>query len=358
MSAALPTVRDEGRYPNSNGWPEWFSRSWTLQEMIAPSTVQFFNKDWQHIGDKRTLAHTLADITHVPHYILTDGISSNRPCVAQIMSWAADRTTTRVEDKAYSLLGLLDANIPMVYGEGEKAFHRLQLEIIRMSNDQSIFAWSFNEDNGRTGSILADDPSFFRGCHQMELMDPNEFIRFLKRDILEEELPSIDKDQLGVFPITDRGIQFWLFLHPCADSDSVFAAWLPCRCGSSFPPVVISLASWKTNYYRYFSSLCGRFPIARTPQFRQLYLRYQDTPHHNAIFEIEDDAIVESGLTYCGTFPSKLSGNVLTLTSSDPLCIKVYSDSQSGCRFAVGIGQCFGQDWIHFVSEVPASGCP
>jgi len=355
---SFPTVRNEGRYPNSNGWPEWFSRGWTLQEMIAPSNVQFFNKDWQHIGDKKTLAHTLADITRVPHYVLTDGISSNRPCVAQIMSWAADRSTTRVEDKAYSLMGLLDVNMPMVYGEGKKAFHRLQLEIIRMSNDQSIFAWGFNEDNGRTGSILADDPSFFRGCHRMELMDPDEYIRFLKRDIPEEELPSIDEDQLGVFPITNRGIQTWLFLHPCADSDSVFAAWLPCRCGPSFPPVVINLALWKTNYYRYFTSLCGGFPIARTLQFRQLYLRYQDTPHRNAIFEIEDGAIIESGLTYCGTFPSKLSGNILTLTSTDPLCVKVYSDSRSSCRFAVGIGQCFGQDWIHFVSEVPTSGCP
>ena len=56
------------------------------------------------------------------------------------MSWAANRTTTRVEDKAYSLMGLLDVNMPMLYGEGKKAFHRLQLEIIRMSNDQSTLA--------------------------------------------------------------------------------------------------------------------------------------------------------------------------------------------------------------------------
>ncbi|KIM59630.1 hypothetical protein SCLCIDRAFT_125796, partial [Scleroderma citrinum Foug A] len=120
---------------------QWFSRGWTLQEMIAPSDVQFFNKDWRAIGDKRTLAGTLKVITGVPEHVLTDGLYGDRPCVAQIMSWAANRTTTRVEDRAYSLMGLLDVNMPMLYGEGKKAFHRLQLEIIRTSNDQSIFAW-------------------------------------------------------------------------------------------------------------------------------------------------------------------------------------------------------------------------
>ena len=108
--------------------------------MIASRAVHFFDKDWQPIGEKRTLAHTLSCITRVPEHILRYGLSSDRPCVAQIMSWAANRTTTRVEDKAYSLMGLLDVNMPMLYGEGKKAFHRLQLEIIRMSNDQSTLA--------------------------------------------------------------------------------------------------------------------------------------------------------------------------------------------------------------------------
>ncbi|KIM53488.1 hypothetical protein SCLCIDRAFT_138960, partial [Scleroderma citrinum Foug A] len=139
--SSLPTERDYLRYPKLKGWPEWFSRGWTLQELIAPSNVQFFNKDWQSIGDKRALAPTLRSITGIPEHILIDGLHGNRPCVAQIMSWAAHRTTTRVEDRAYSLMGLLDVNMPMLYGEGRKAFHRLQLEIIRASNDQTIFAW-------------------------------------------------------------------------------------------------------------------------------------------------------------------------------------------------------------------------
>ena len=167
--SSFPIAKDNARYPKSNGWPEWFSRGWTLQEMIAPGNVQFFNKDWHPIGDKRTLSPILEDITRVPQDILKGGLSSNRPCVAQIMSWAAYRTTTRVEDRAYSLMGLLDVNMPMLYGEGKKAFHRLQLEIIRTSNDHSIFAWGCNGIKVRTGSILADNPSFFRDCDKMEL---------------------------------------------------------------------------------------------------------------------------------------------------------------------------------------------
>ena len=157
----------------------------------SPSNVQFLNRNWQSIGDKRTLAPTLVDITGVPEHILIHGLCGNRPCVAQIMSWAAYRTTTRVEDRAYSLMGLLDVNIPMLYGEGKKAFHRLQLEIIRASNDQSIFAWSYNAGNMRTGSILADDPSCFRDCSKMELMGHDEFIQYFRKDVHEEEIPIL-----------------------------------------------------------------------------------------------------------------------------------------------------------------------
>jgi len=120
LESSFPDAPDDEMY--ANGWPEWFSRGWTLQETIAPSNVQFFNKEWQAIGDKRTLARTLQEITGVPEHILMDGLYGDRPCVAQIMSWAADRTTTRVEDRAYSLMGLLGVNMPMLYGEGDESF--------------------------------------------------------------------------------------------------------------------------------------------------------------------------------------------------------------------------------------------
>ncbi|KAL4070154.1 hypothetical protein V8B97DRAFT_2007779 [Scleroderma yunnanense] len=248
-STSLTKRSDYGMYPNSNGWPEWFSHWWTLQEMIAPSSVQFFNKDWHPISNKRALAQTLSRITRVPEHILRDGLSSNRPCIAQIMSWAAKRKTTRVEDRAYSLLGLLNVNMPMLYGEGKKAFHCLQLEIIRTSNDQSIFAWK------------GADWQFFEDCNLMELMDPSEFVQDLKK------YTSIDEDHFGTFLITNRGIQIWMLLRPLGDSDSVFEAWLPCRSPPSDLPVGVRLALWNSNYYRYHAPERANW---KTLQLRQI----------------------------------------------------------------------------------------
>ncbi|KAI6143516.1 heterokaryon incompatibility protein-domain-containing protein, partial [Pisolithus thermaeus] len=139
--STFPSKKDDDKFDKSNGWPEWFVRGWTLQELIAPKEVEFFNKDWVHIGNKRHLAPVLADITRIPQGVLTSGLTGKGLSVAQIMSWAADRKTTRVEDRAYSLMGLFGVNMPMLYGEGKKAFRRLQLEIIREYNDQSILAW-------------------------------------------------------------------------------------------------------------------------------------------------------------------------------------------------------------------------
>ena len=348
---SFPIAKDNARYPKSNGWPEWFSRGWTLQEMIAPGNVQFFNKDWHPIGDKRTLAPTLHTITQIPRDILKEGLSSNRPCVAQIMSWATDRTTTRVEDRAYSLMGLLDVNMPMLYGEGKKAFHRLQLEVINTSNDHSIFAWGCNGIKVRTGSILADDPSFFRDCDKMKLMDRDEFIESLRRDRTiryDEDLPSTeDWDRLGTFLITNRGIQIWLFLLVGSGS-KVFEALLPCCSHPSGPPVTIDLALWESNYYRCPGSLRDDTGCLR---LRHIYLSYQDTPRRNS-FEIDDSAILKEGFTSSATCPEGLiAGNTVTLSITDPLCIISYSSGRQKCHFAVSFGHLFDQNWIHVPRE-------
>ena len=348
------TKKDKKKYPKSAGWPEWFSRGWTLQEMIAPGNVQFFNTNWTCIGDKKALAPTLAEITRVPEHILKEGLAGSRPCVAQILSWASHRKATRTEDRAYSLMGLLDVNMPMLYGEGKKAFYRLQLEIIRTSNDQSIFAWTPNEQGfrklfakpflGRTSNVLADDPSFFRDCSGIELMDHNDFIQ-LVRSKIPEELSSIDQDSFGVFPTTNRGIHIWMLLSPYRGSDSFFRAYLPCR-GPSQRVVTIELVLWKSNYYRCFGQ--SRRNLKEDPQFRQVYLRYQDIPSCNVTFEIDDSAITDNGFTEtCATEDT----DTLTLSTTNPYRIRMYYDNRSNGRFAVIFGQCFGQDWIHLVNN-------
>ncbi|KIM59807.1 hypothetical protein SCLCIDRAFT_1217428, partial [Scleroderma citrinum Foug A] len=332
----FPTAKDHEKYPDFSGWPEWFSRGWTLQELIAPSNVQF-----------------LVEITGIPEHILIHGLHGNRPCVAQIMSWAAHRTTTRVEDRAYSLMGLLDVNMPMLYGEGKKSFHRLQLEIIRASNDQSIFAWDWKRNNQQPGSILADDPSFFERCGIMELMDHGEFIQFLNKVVPEEELDSIE-DRLGTFSITNRGIQIWMLLRPRRGSRSLFQASLPCLRRPMSSPVTIDLVLWESNYYRcnepYFP-VPAQFPPEGPLRLRQVYLRYQDPPHRNSAFEIDDSALIGHGFTCCDAYPKKFTGNTLMLTSTDPLCVKVYSDSLTNHHFVVGLEQFFGKDWIHVISD-------
>lgn len=129
----------------------WFTRGWTLQELIAPNTsMVFLSKDWIYLGCRDDLATIIAEITNVDVSLLSaqslassqERLNFSNWSVATRMSWAANRETTRAEDGAYSLVGLFNVSMPILYGEGgEQAFWRLQLEIIRQSPDQSVFAW-------------------------------------------------------------------------------------------------------------------------------------------------------------------------------------------------------------------------
>lgn len=119
----------------------WFTRGWCLQELIAPQIVEFFDVHWNFIGSKAALTSQISKITQIDQEVLIDNRLVSRIPVARKMSWAAGRQTTQTEDLAYCLLGIFDVNMPMLYGEGAKAFMRLQEEIIKKSNDLSIFAF-------------------------------------------------------------------------------------------------------------------------------------------------------------------------------------------------------------------------
>ncbi|KAK1633876.1 hypothetical protein BDP81DRAFT_463010 [Colletotrichum phormii] len=120
----------------------WFTRGWTLQELIAPKTITFYNASWQLLGSKETLSPFLSSITGIDEAILIGKAPLLKVPVATRMSWASKRQTTRTEDSAYCLLGIFDINMPLLYGEGEKAFARLQSEILQDTNDLSILAWT------------------------------------------------------------------------------------------------------------------------------------------------------------------------------------------------------------------------
>lgn len=142
----------------------WFTRGWTLQELIAPLNVEFYNSAWDKLGTKESLIDTIAATTGIDVEALK-GVDPEHFSVAKRMSWASKRTTTRAEDIAYSLLGLFGVNMPMLYGEGERAFIRLQEEIMKHSDDHSIFAWS-SDDNKYRG-LLAKSPVDFRNCYNI-----------------------------------------------------------------------------------------------------------------------------------------------------------------------------------------------
>ena len=96
----------------------WFLRGWTLQELLAPRTAVFYSRDWEELGTKWSLRDEISRATGITRDQMID---HKRVNVATKMSWAALRETTRIEDTAYSLLGLFDINMPLLYGEGDKA---------------------------------------------------------------------------------------------------------------------------------------------------------------------------------------------------------------------------------------------
>ena len=140
---------------------KWFTRGWTLQELIAPSNLIFFNQAWKDIGTKFSLHEYISQRTCIPSSLLLDLAISESFSIAQRMSWASDRETKIVEDVAYCLMGIFGINMPMLYGEGDRAFIRLQEEIIRSSPDQSIFAWESDSWEDQRGGLLASSPAAF-----------------------------------------------------------------------------------------------------------------------------------------------------------------------------------------------------
>ena len=160
---------DMGAFRNSR----WFKRGWTLQELLASKAKVFCSSNWEVIGwmynhhspnaysdsyksqlssiEQPDLTAHVSDVTGIGIEYLDGSAALGSASIATRMCWMAGRKTTRNEDAAYCLLGIFDVNMSLVYGEGRKAFVRLQQEIMRHSGDQSIFFWNYvsyeNPDN-------------------------------------------------------------------------------------------------------------------------------------------------------------------------------------------------------------------
>ncbi|RMZ43851.1 hypothetical protein CA14_004034 [Aspergillus flavus] len=165
------TTDDRKQLPSQISPSRWFQRGWTLQELLAPSRLLFFNSQWVDIGSKAQWAGLIETITGISRAFLLGRRPLSEASIAQRMSWASKRTTKRKEDIAYCLLGIFNIMMPMIYGEGDHAFIRLQREIIRETRDDSIFAWglksagpvSTEPQEMISAGIFAPSPASFIG---------------------------------------------------------------------------------------------------------------------------------------------------------------------------------------------------
>ncbi|KAH7885656.1 hypothetical protein F5I97DRAFT_1929059 [Phlebopus sp. FC_14] len=159
-NAHICVVHLSGTLKNENIITDpWFTRGWTLQELLAPATMKFYDSTWQEItGTPNDKVHEpMLDALHRATGIPKEDISRFVPATDRIqekMRWASKRQTTRIEDAAYSLLGIFDVSIPTAYGEGHASFHRLMEEIIRTCDEIGIFAWAGpSSGRGNTAAI-------------------------------------------------------------------------------------------------------------------------------------------------------------------------------------------------------------
>lgn len=221
----------------------WFNRGWTLQELLAPSYVVFLSKEWHTLGTKQTLAHLIMEITGIPESVLLHEQEVHQISVAQRMAWAATRRTTREEDRAYSLMGIFDVHMPTIYGEGSHAFLRLQLEILKRSDDQSIFAWGsssidYKMLSGATPvmvvrdvelqdpalrTLLATSPSDFIGAGDIVPITPDVFGDLIGHsDLVPPQFDHTNQGMSTTLPIVTlqyRQPLVFFSILACQDSD-------------------------------------------------------------------------------------------------------------------------------------------
>ena len=184
------------------GGEPWFTRGWTLQELLAPKEIKFFTKSWlplttkpnDKIGDEELgipLWKRISKITHIPEAQLLGQFEPGTDNVREKMVWASGRNTMRIEDMAYCLIGIFGVSLSIAYGEGKMAFYRLQVEILQSSHDHGLFTW--NGSPSFHNSILAAGPEAFAGP-----------------PLTVEKDPAVSADP---YMLTNCGLSIWLSIY-------------------------------------------------------------------------------------------------------------------------------------------------
>ncbi|OQE17987.1 hypothetical protein PENSTE_c019G09204 [Penicillium steckii] len=206
-------LADTDEDPSQIASCRWFTRGFTLQELIAPGNMVFFSRNWDRLGSKMDLCDTISQITGIGVEYLCHYRELECASVAQRMSWAANRQTSRPEDISYSLLGIFGVNMPLLYGEGARAFIRLEEEIMRNSDEiatgQSLFAWCDPDaDPDALYGLLATSPKQFSHAKTM-----------LSYESWESRPP---------YAMTNRGLRIELPVKPDQEQPSLDVAALNC----------------------------------------------------------------------------------------------------------------------------------
>ncbi|PQE25107.1 het domain-containing protein [Rutstroemia sp. NJR-2017a BVV2] len=202
----------------------WFVRGWTLQELIAPTKMFFYDKTWNLIGTKTDLCPELSRITGVDAEVLCPPGSTNvRDLLDDLpvglrMSWASKRETTRIEDQSYCLLGIFGINMPMLYGEGPRAFVRLQEELVKISNDMTLFAWTQafpGEAPHARGSDTSEDELRHLEYRGIFASTPAEFFSMMR--IIPDSPAKFNLD----YAMSNKGLRIRTSLRPTTTEDLV-----------------------------------------------------------------------------------------------------------------------------------------
>jgi hypothetical protein len=177
----------------------WFRRGWTLQELLAPPDVMFFNRKWDLLGTKHELYHIIKRATEIDERHIRHRETVYDASIGTVFSWAAKRDTRRPEDVAYCLLGFFRVNMPLLYGEGARAFYRLQLELLKQTEDHTIFAWNPQPgDVFEAMGILAPSPRQFQDIPKVE------------KAPLHHRTVSIQRNADTTYEMTNRGLRILL----------------------------------------------------------------------------------------------------------------------------------------------------
>ncbi|KAJ4113929.1 hypothetical protein NW768_011459 [Fusarium equiseti] len=227
IEPALP----EGSLPRGFTQSLWFTRGWTLQELIAPKLVRFFDSKWSFIGSKTDdfMLPTLVSVTNIDEIVLRVPSSTRVISISKKMSWAAKRKTTRKEDVAYCLMGIFGVFMSPLYGEGAHAFIRLQEAIMKVSNDHTIFAWTSPPTETlihgleSVTTMLALSPSQFKDSANFQSLPHNKHNNTL------QERYRLD------YTSTNAGLSIRLPLLMIDEPNCLFVAFL--ACSDETPPV-------------------------------------------------------------------------------------------------------------------------